>query len=215
MRPQTGLPRTSNACVTALPGRGRRVGRHAGIRGGSPRCGGSSRGRVGSGGKGRAAPVVAAATNELTTVFRPEPRHALTRIDRGSGGNVLPESEERRVPTDAHGARAELIPPRVRDARDVLEPEHRATIRRWLERHLEPGHLPAEFPRHGHDARWLASRDRAAGIALELVAATEAKVAGDWEEPPRNALLVRHGIPEIVDGGVVGARGHDDARRLA
>jgi hypothetical protein len=87
---------------------------------------------------------------------------------------MVRQADERRVPADSDSARAELIPPRFGHVRDVFELQLRPAIRGRIERHFEPRDVPAEFPRHGDDARWLAPRDRPARVSLKLVSTAKA-----------------------------------------
>ena len=64
-------------------------------------------------------------------------------------------------------------------------------------------------------ARWIARRDRAAGVPLELVVPAEAEVARDGKEPPGDALGVGERIPDLGGRGGVAAFGHDHPGRLS
>src|SRR5439155_22857008 len=68
---------------------------------------------------------------------------------------------------------------------------------------LDPAHLPAVLPGGGEAHRRLAPLDRAPGVALELVAAAQAQVTRDGQEPRGDALGTRTRVPDVLDGRVV------------
>ena len=70
------------------------------------------------------------------------------------------------------------------------------------EAHLDPGHLAAVLPRREKPRR-VAALDRAARVALELVAAADPQVARHRQEPARDALGVGAGVPDLVGRGIV------------
>src|SRR5262245_53459693 len=123
------------------------------------------------------------------------------------------ETHQGHVPTNAHGARPVLSPAGIVTVCDVLELEVRAAVCVLREIDLDPAHLPYELPRHRKMARRLATRDLAAGVTLELIAAAQTKVAGDRQEPARNALGAGNGVPDILDRRVVASAGDYYARR--
>src|SRR6516165_3342772 len=70
--------------------------------------------------------------------------------------------------------------------------------------YLDPALLPAELPRGGEAARRVTALDRAARVALKLVAAAEPQLTGDRQEPPRDALGVGASVPNIIQAALVG-----------
>src|SRR5690349_3123633 len=83
-----------------------------------------------------------------------------------------------------------------------LQPD--PSVRLLGQRYLDPALLPAELPGSGEAVRWVAALDRAARVALELVAAAKPQVPGDRQEPPCDALGVRAGVPHVIQAALVG-----------
>src|SRR5215472_12893321 len=82
-------------------------------------------------------------------------------------------------------------------------------VRLLGQRYLDPALLPAELPGGGEAVRWVAALDRAARVALELVAATKPQVTGDRQEPPRDALGAGAGVPYVIQAALVGLADRD------
>ena len=136
--------------------------------------------------------------------------HRVRGFDRFAGGEVPGQTQQARIPADADGARAVLIPTLVVDVGRVFQGELRLTVRRASQADLDPADVAAELPGSGEGVGFVAALDRPAGIALELVIPAEPEVAADRQEPARDALSAGAGFPEVVDGGVVGlADGRD------
>ena len=95
-----------------------------------------------------------------------------------------PRPIDREVPPDADRAGPELAPVRA-GAGGVLE-SHAGPVLRGGQPHCEPGDVASELPRHLDVAGRLTYRDLATGVAFQLVAATEAQVSADRQEPPRD-----------------------------
>ena len=131
-----------------------------------------------------------------------------------AGLEVFPEGDECQIPSDADRAGPVLVPLVVVDVRDVLEAERRG-VTRGAQVHLDPRHLAAVLPRDREMARRFARGDRAARLAFELIAPTDAEVTRDRQEPPRDAVRVRQGVPHVIDLGVVRAFRDDHAGGLA
>jgi hypothetical protein len=123
---------------------------------------------------------------------------------------VAGQPEQSQLPPDADRARTELPPELVVDVPDVLQRQERAVLC-GVEADLDAAHLPAELPGGGERPRRVAALDEPAGVALHLVAAAHAQVAGDRREPAGDPLDVRAGVPHVVDGGVVGPHDRHDA----
>jgi hypothetical protein len=94
--------------------------------------------------------------------------------------------------------------------RDVRKLEARATGRIARKRNGEPAHRTVHHPGYRKQARRLAARDLSAGIALELIVAAKTQIARNRQEPARNALGVRQGVPHVLDRRVIGTRGDDN-----
>src|SRR5215472_12742191 len=77
-------------------------------------------------------------------------------------------------------------------------------VRLLGQRYLDPALLPAELPGGGEAVRRVAALNRAACVALELVAAAKPQVTGDRQEPPRDALGVGAGVPHVIQAALVG-----------
>jgi len=196
-----------------LVGGGRRA--LPGVEGGGPGGGGLCGSGVRAGGDGRATPALATPAHEAPALGRGRPGHGRLPVERRARLQVLSETHDGKVPAHAHGAGAVLVPEFVVDVRHMLQLEPRPARGLLDETHSDPRGLAAVFPRHREMARRLARPDLAAGVALELVAAAEAQVARDREEPAREALGIGESVPQVVDAGVVGARGDEHARRAA
>jgi len=123
MRRRTGSPRTSKAraetrtaLATVVEGRG-------------------AAGRIESGcvirarRDGSAAPFVAALAHELPALVGALPDSSHFRIYGGSAHQMPSKTHEREVPSDAHSARAVLLPEIIRDVGDVFEPQACSAIR--------------------------------------------------------------------------------------
>src|SRR5215217_3595492 len=120
------------------------------------------------------------------------------------------ETDERAVVTHPHRAGTKLLPVIVHVG-DVLEFEAR-TLRAFVEDpHLDPADAAAELPRCGEFAGRIAGENGAVGVAVEVISAADAKVAGDRQEPPRNAFDARAGVPQVGGVGVVRLADGDDA----
>ena len=78
--------------------------------------------------------------------------------------------------------------------------------------HLDPADVAAALPGRGELARRVTGQDGAIGVAVQLILAADAKVAGDRQEPPRDALDVGTGVPEIGCIGVIRLTDRDDTR---
>src|SRR5215207_8692146 len=128
---------------------------------------------------------------------------------------MLPESEEGQVPADAHGSRTELLPHVVADGGDVLELQTGASVGILGEVHLDPTGVFPVLPGQRQVTGRLTGGDLPAGISLQLVAAAQAQVARDRQEPAGNALDARQRVPQILDRRVVAPAGADDPRRAA
>src|SRR5262249_22028117 len=125
-------------------------------------------------------------------------------------------AHEGAVPAHTHRTWAVLRPPFVRHISDVLQLQMRAAAGILRERDVDPARLAGPAcPGQPEKARRLAADDLASGVALELIAAADAQVAGDWQEPARNAFRIGERVPKVVDAGVVGAGSNDDARGAA
>src|SRR5690606_28058778 len=81
--------------------------------------------------------------------------------------------------------------------------------------HLHPAHAAAELPSQRKRTRRNALGDRAARVALDLIAASESQLTTDRREPARQPLRVRHRVPEVLDGCLVHPPQRDAARRLS
>src|SRR5690606_9801199 len=77
----------------------------------------------------------------------------------------------------------------------------------------QPRHHLAVLPRDGQRLGRITPLDDPAGVALELVAATDAQVTADGEEPPGQSLDVGDGVPEIGSGGGIRVPSDGDLRR--
>src|SRR5262245_54339977 len=121
------------------------------------------------------------------------------------------EAVEPELPTDACRAGAELLPLLVGFVREVLERQPRGLGRPPIDRDVHPRGVAAVLPRDLVMPRRLALEDLAAGVALDLVAAAEAQLAGDRREPARQALGVGDAVPQILLRRLVGARRYDAA----
>src|SRR5271169_1497804 len=86
---------------------------------------------------------------------------------------------------------------------DVLEHQPGLPARQGCQPYLDPADVAAILPGGSETAGRVTALDRAARIALELIAAAGPQVAGDRQEPPRNPLWVGAGIPEVLEGRVV------------
>src|SRR5262249_44367608 len=90
-----------------------------------------------------------------------------------------------------------------------LQPDPPVGLRR--EAYLDPAALTAELPCGGEAVRRVAAFDRAARVALELVAAAYPQVTGDRQEPPWDALGVSARVPDVVQAALVGLADGDHA----
>src|SRR5271155_4486093 len=125
------------------------------------------------------------------------------------------KSYHRKVPADACRARTILTPQVIRHVRDVLQPQPRAAIRQFRQRDVNPTYLPAKLPCDRQTAGRFAASDLAPGVALQLVSSSQAEVAGNRQEPFRDAAGVGDGIPYVADGCIVRASRHYHAGRAA
>ena len=97
-----------------------------------------------------------------------------------------------------------------RGHRGVLEHERRRSLPCPRELDLDfgdvgrAGHLAVD-PGRAQPVRPLAGHDLAAGVAFELVSPAHAVVAADRQEPSADPLRVGQGVPDVLDGRVVGA----------
>src|SRR5690606_8857563 len=108
-----------------------------------------------------------------------------------------------------HGPGSEGLPPVLVDDRGVLEIKPGSVGSFGGEPDLDLGDLVPVLPSDLEQVRGLALENLAAGVALELEAATLAQLARDWHEPPPDALRVREGVPHVRDGRVVRALERD------
>ncbi len=98
----------------------------------------------------------------------------------------------------------------------MFEPQAGARAGFRLQGDRDPAHRSAgALPGDGDAPRRLAGGDLAARIALELIAAAQTQVAGDWQEPARNPFGIGQGVPEVFGRGVIGAAGDHHPGRLA
>src|SRR6185437_13466132 len=175
-------------------------------------------GLVGAAGDVGVAPALAAERHEPLALVGRDPGGTVGRVESGRPGQVLAQAQQDRVPADADRARAELGPHVIADVRDVLDlqpgPDRRPAVFERRQADLDPAHLAAELPGDEEAVRRVAALDRAARVALELVAAAELELARDRQEPPGDALGAGAGVPDVLDGGVVGLA-DDDGARLA
>src|SRR5262249_13929431 len=110
------------------------------------------------------------------------------------------------LPADADRARSELLEVVLADrvaVRDVLEHEPRAPVIA-READVDPARRAAELPGQIERLGRIAAGDGPAGVALELIPATELQVTLDRDKPAGQALRGRERIPQILDRGVVG-----------
>src|SRR3569833_2675373 len=150
---------------------------------------------IGARGDVRLEPAFAGCTHERLGFVGGEPcRIALDcRIDE-----VAREPFHHQIPADADGARTELLEVVLADAidvRDVLEREAcpRGSFEGESDGH--PADAAAELPGDVERRRWLAARDRAARVALDLVGATELERSLDRPDPAGDALARGHRVP--------------------
>src|SRR5262249_50661424 len=109
-----------------------------------------------------------------------------------------------RLPADAHRAGPELGPRVLGDMGDMLQLQPDPPVRPLAEAYLDPAALATELPGGGEAVRRVATLDRAARVALELVAAAHLKVTGDRQEPPPEAFGGGAGVPNVVKAAFVG-----------
>src|SRR5262245_51857562 len=83
------------------------------------------------------------------------------------------------------------------------------------EAQVHPARAAHDFPRQIQSFRALAARDRATGVALQLIPTAELQVALDGEKPAGQPRRGRDGVPQVIDRGVVGADCNRDERWLA
>src|ERR1700677_3251304 len=76
---------------------------------------------------------------------------------------------------------------------------------------MNPTDLIGKLPGNGETRGRLTSRNLSTRVATQLVAASEAQISGDRQEPSRDALGIRDGVPEVMDVGIVGAADNCDA----
>src|SRR6516165_4658227 len=164
------------------------LARGAGVGGDGPPGHRARLGLVGAAGDVSFAPALAAERHEALALVGRRPGHTLLRVHGRAAGQVQAQAQDRRVPADADRCGAELGPPLVTDVRDVLDLQPGALGRLGREPDLDPAHLPAVLPGGGEAVRRITALDRAARVALELVAAAELQFPGDRQEPPRDAL---------------------------
>src|SRR5262249_36689970 len=108
-----------------------------------------------------------------------------------------------RLPADAHRAGPELGPRVLGDMGDMLQLQPDPPVRPLAEAYLDPAALATELPGGGEAVRRVATLDRAARVALELVAAAHLKVTGDRQEPPPEAFRGGAGGPNVVKAALV------------
>jgi len=113
------------------------------------------------------------------------------------------QADQRQIPADAHRAGPELGPPFVGDVGDVVQLEPDPSPGPLGKADLDPAGLTAELPRGGETVWRVATLDRAARVARELVAATQPQVTGDRQEPPWDALGIGAGVPDVVQAALV------------
>ena len=196
-------PATGASSEHRARSRGRLAGvevRHA-LRGGPRLRGVRARGDAGLG------PALAGEGGEAAALLGHLPgRDGLALGRLGSAGDVRRQGDDRLVPADADGARAELGPELVVDVGDVLEQEPRASAGLGREAQLDPRGRSAVLPCRRQAVGRLAPLDRPGRVALQLVPAARPQVAGDREEPPRQALGVGARVPEVLGRRPVDAR---------
>src|SRR5215475_11702170 len=202
-RAQAACRQLSSGCVhEGESGPGHRLG--AGVEGDGPPGGRLCLCRRSAGGDAGLAPLFAAERDELAAVGGRHPRGAVLRVHGLAAGHVPGQAQQCQIPADAHRARPELGPQFVRDVSDMLQLQPDPPIGLLREAYLDPTALAAELPCGGEAVRRVAALDRAARVALELVAAAHPQVTGDRQEPPWDALGVGARVPEVVDGALVG-----------
>ena len=195
IRRRTGSPSTSKACISPSP----------------PRAGGRCTPRCSAPRRRSPAP------GRCPRRHRPRPRPCRRRARRRSSPGPCSRGRGG-VPPGRRGAaearRAAISQPMptapgpnscgdgLVDGRGVLEaePGARAVLG---ERDHHPGDAAAELPGDLEQLRLLAALHRAAGIALELVAAAEHQVARHRCDPARDAVGGGHGVPDLGPRGVV------------
>src|SRR5262245_25192700 len=127
------------------------------------------------------------------------------------------QSFEREIPPDPHSARTVLLEVFFADpvlVRDMLQGELRfSPVGR--EAQVHPARAAHDLPRQIQGFRALAARDRATGVALQLIPTSELQVTLDGEKPTGQPLRRRDGVPQVIDRGVVSADRHRDERWLA
>src|ERR1700733_4058241 len=204
-RRRTGSPRTSKARTETTPLLATVI-KHRGAACTIP--GGCL---VRAGGHRSPAPFVAASKHEVLAFLRCQPGRAFIRARRGARRQMPAKSQDREIPADACRTRTILTPKVIRHVRDVFQPQQRAAIRQFRQRDVNPTYLPAKLPGDRQTAGRFAANDLAPGVALQLVSSSQAEIAGNRQEPFRDAPGVGDGIPYVLDGGIVRASCHYDA----
>ena len=95
---------------------------------------------------------------------------------------------------------------------DVLEHQSRSVGAVAADADVDPADVAAVLPGGGEVLRRVARQDGSAGLALQLVGAADLQIAGNRQEPPRNALDIGDRVPEVCRVGVVGLTDGDDVR---
>src|SRR5690606_6206250 len=103
-------------------------------------------------------------------------------VERNVGlREVEAEAVQGEIPPYAHRAGTEFLQVLLADAvlvRDVLERQARLVAGAG-EAHVDPARAAHDLPRHVERLGRIAARDRAAGVALELISAAELQIALD------------------------------------
>src|SRR5580704_7066426 len=117
----------------------------------------------------------------------------------------------RQVPSDPHSSGAVPAPEFIRYKGNMFKLQARPPVRQFRKPNLNPTDLIGKFPGDRQPSGGLASRNLSTRIATQLVAASQAQIPADWQEPSRDALGVSDGVPEVIDVGIVGAAHNRDA----
>src|SRR5579864_2002197 len=157
-------------------------------------------------------PALAAEPHEVPGFPGCRPGCAGLAVHRRAAGQVERQAQDHHVPADAYRTGAELGPPFIADARDVLDLQSRLVGRLGRQPHFDPAHLAPELPGGEEALRWVTPFDRAARVAYELVTAAELQITRDRQEPSGDALGIGTRIPDVLDSGAIRPADGDGAR---
>src|SRR5690625_590705 len=158
----------------------------------------------------RLCPGVRAGAYECRAFGRQRPHLLGLRVRDVAAQERLQSADPGQVPADAHRSGAELAPVVAVRVHGVRQGHGGSVGPSGGQVHCDPADEAHQLPGDGEGVRRVAVGDAAAGVAFQLVLPAGPEVAGDRQEPAREAFWVGEGLPHVGDLTGIGAAHLDD-----